>query len=40
MFEADQITEDDEPSDQDLRRFDKGRQNKKVSYAEWVTAAR
>jgi len=31
------IAEDEEPTDEDLRRFDKGRKNKKVSNAEWVS---
>jgi transposase len=29
------MAEDEEPTDEDLRRFDKGRKNKKVSNAEW-----
>ncbi|OYW22269.1 MAG: hypothetical protein B7Z55_04800, partial [Planctomycetales bacterium 12-60-4] len=37
MLEAGEITADDEPSDEDLRRFDKGRKDKKVSNAEWVS---
>ncbi|TWT99477.1 Transposase DDE domain protein [Botrimarina colliarenosi] len=35
MQEAGQIEEGDEPSDEDLRRFDKRRKNKKVSNTEW-----
>ncbi len=37
MLEAGEITAEDEPSDEDLRRFDKGRKDKKVSNAEWVS---
>ena len=35
MQEAGQVEEGDEPTDEDLRRFDKQRKNKKVSNAEW-----
>lgn len=35
MQEAGEIEEDDEPSDEELRRFDKKRKNKKVSNTEW-----
>ncbi len=31
------IGEDDEPTDEDIRRFDKKRQNEKVSNEEWVS---
>lgn len=37
MLEAGEITADEQPSDEDLRRFDKQRQDKKVSNAEWVS---
>ncbi len=37
MLEAGEITENDEPSDEDLRRFDQNRKDKKVSNAEWVS---
>ncbi len=37
MLEAGEIAADDDPSDEDLRRFDQGRQDKKVSNAEWVS---
>lgn len=37
MLEAGEITAEDDPSDEDLRRFDKHRQDKKVSNAEWVS---
>jgi hypothetical protein len=37
MQEAGLIEEDDEPTDEDLRRFDKQRKNKKVSNEEWVS---
>jgi transposase len=35
MREAGEIDEDEEPTDEELRRFDKRRQNKKVSNEEW-----
>ena len=37
MQEEGLIDKDDEPTDEDLRRFDKGRKNKKVSNDEWVS---
>lgn len=37
MQEEGLIEEDDEPTDEDLRRFDKQRKNKKVSNEEWVS---
>ena len=37
MQEEGLIDDDDEPSDEDLRRFDKQRKNKKVSNDEWVS---
>jgi len=38
MAEEGLIDEDDQPSDEDLRRFDKQRKNKKVSNEEWVSS--
>lgn len=35
MQEAGEATEDDEPTDEEIRRFDKKRKNKKTSNAEW-----
>lgn len=37
MQESGEITAEDTPSDEDLRRFDKGRKDKKVSNEEWVS---
>ena len=37
MQEEGLIEEDDDPSDEELRRYDKQRKNKKVSNAEWVS---
>jgi len=37
MREEGLIEEGQEPTDEELRRFDKGRKNKKVSNAEWVS---
>ncbi len=37
MQEEGLIEKDDEPSDEELRRYDKQRKNKKVSNAEWVS---
>ena len=37
MQEEGLIDEDDEPTDEELRRYDKGRKNKKVSNDEWVS---
>lgn len=37
MREEGVIGEDDEPTDEDIRRFDKKRKNKKVSNEEWVS---
>ena len=37
MQEEGLIDEDDEPTNEDLRRFDKQRKNKKLSNAEWVS---
>jgi transposase len=38
MLEEGLIDKDDEPSDEELRRFDKGRKNKRVSNEEWVSS--
>lgn len=38
MREEGEIDEDDEPSDEDVRRFDKRRKNKRVSNEEWVSS--
>ena len=38
MQEEGLIDEDDEPTDEELRRFDQGRKNKKVSNEEWVSS--
>ena len=35
MLEEGEITEDDDPTDEELRRFDKRRKGKKVSNADW-----
>ncbi|WP_231934575.1 transposase [Botrimarina colliarenosi] len=35
MQEAGEVTEDEEPTDEEIRRFDKKRKKKKVSNAEW-----
>jgi transposase len=37
MHEEGVIADDDDPTDEDVRRFDKTRQNKKVSNDEWVS---
>jgi transposase len=37
MHEEGVIEEDHEPSDEEVRRYDKGRKNKKVSNDEWVS---
>lgn len=37
MLEAGEITAEETPSDEDLRRFDKRRKDKKVSNTEWVS---
>jgi len=37
MREEGEIAEDDDPTDEDVRRFDKTRRNKTVSNAEWVS---
>lgn len=39
MQEEGLIDEDDDPSDEDLRRFDKQRKDKKVSNAEWKSSS-
>ncbi len=39
MQEEGLVDEDDDPSDEDLRRFDKNRKNKKVSNDEWVSSS-
>lgn len=39
MREEGVIAEDDDPSDEELRRFDRGRKNKTVSNKEWESAA-
>ncbi len=33
------IEEQDEPTDEDVRRYDKGRNNKRVSNEEWRSAS-
>jgi transposase len=38
MHEEGVIEPDDEPTDEEIRRFDKARKDKKVSNAEWVSA--
>ena len=37
MHEEDAIRADEEPTDEELRRFDKRRKNKRVSNDEWVS---
>ena len=37
MREDGVITEDEEPADEDIRRFDRSRKDKKVSNEEWVS---
>jgi len=37
MREEGAIAQDEEPTDEEVRRFDKGRQDKKVSHEEWVS---
>lgn len=37
MWEEGVIEPDEQPSDEDLRRFDKGRKDNKVSNVEWVS---